>query len=96
MLFQAWTAGEHRNIAGRPTDVRRRKAKYIRRRSVEAGDAEVSSQDNDGNFNGIKDVNEISRGRVYVRVVTSDPVVTGPAATGRNARRRHQAAFAAV
>ena len=70
--------------------------KHIRRRLIEARDHEVASQDDDGNFNGIEDVDQIGRSRVCGRVVTADRSETSPAAIERDALRRHQAAPEAV
>ena len=96
LLFQAGQAGEHRDIAGRPTNVRWREAKHTRRRLIEADEHKVASQHDDGNINGIKDVDRIRRRRVCGRVVTIDALETGPAVTERNAWRRHVAAAEAV
>ena len=83
MLFQAGQASEHRDIAGRPTNVRWGEAEHIRRCLIEARDDKVASHDDDGNFNGIKD---------FAQIVTIDPLETGPAAIERTALRRHRAA----
>src|SRR5262249_50439696 len=93
LLFQAGHAGEHRDIAGRPTNVRWQEAKQVRPRLIEAGDPKVASHDNDGNFNGIKDVDQIRR---CGRVVTIDPLQTGPAASSRNGLRHYRVVREAV
>ena len=63
LLFQAGQAGEHRDIAAGPAHVRSRETKPIRRRLIEARDYKVTSHENDGHFNGIKDVDQIDRCR---------------------------------
>src|SRR5712691_7559111 len=88
LLFQTGQAGEHRDIAGRPINVRWREAKHTRRRLIEADEHKVASQHDDGNINGIKDVGRIGR--------RPAPLETGPAVIGRNALRRHLAAAEAV
>ena len=88
LLFQTGQAGEHRDIAGRPTNVRWREAKHTRRRFIEADEHKVASQHDDGNIDGIKDVDEIGRSRA--------PLETGRAVIERNAWRRHVAAAKAV
>src|SRR5207248_3389634 len=92
LLFQAGEARERRDIAGRPTNVRWREAEHIRRRLIEASDHEIASHDDDGNVNGIEDVDQIGRSRVGGRVSIIDALETGPAATERDALRQHQAA----
>ena len=84
LLFQTRQAGEARDIAWRPTNVRWGEPKHIRRRLVEACDHEVASQDDDRNFNGVKDVDQIGRSRVCGRIVTVDCSETCPAAVGRD------------
>jgi hypothetical protein len=90
--FQTGQASENRDIAGRPANVRRREAKYIRRRLIEARDHEIASQDDDGKFNGIEDIDQIGRSRVPGRVITADCPETSPAAIERGGSRGHQAA----
>src|SRR6266699_3698231 len=88
LLFQTERAGEHRDIAGRPTNVRWREAKHAPRRLIETHEDKVASQHDDGNIDGIKDVDEIGGSRA--------PLETGPAVIERNALRRHLAAAEAV
>ena len=90
--FQTGQASENRNIAGSPANVRRREAKQIRRRLIEACDHEIASQDDDGNFNGIEDTDQIGRSRVRGRVVTADCPEISPAAIERDGLSGHQAA----
>jgi hypothetical protein len=92
LLFQTGQATENRNIAGRPANVRWREAKHIRRRLVEAPDHEVASQDDDGNFNGIEDIEQIGRHRVCGRVVAADCPETSPATIDGAGLSAHQAA----
>ena len=92
LLFQTGQASENRDIAGRPANVGWREAKHIRRRLIEARDHEVASQDDDGNFNGIEDIDQIGRSRVRGRVVTADCPETSPAAIERGGLSGHQAA----
>jgi hypothetical protein len=87
--FQTGQASENRNIAGSPANVRRREAKQIRRRLIEACDHEIASQDDDGNFNGIEDTDQIGRSRVRGRVVTAGCPETSPAAIERDGLSGH-------
>src|SRR5579871_496120 len=80
LLFQAGQAGEHRDIAGCPSNVRLREAKRLRPRLIEIGDSKVASKSDNRNFNGIKDVNEVGRIHTCGRGVTVDPSETVPAA----------------
>ena len=64
LLFQSWQAREHRDIAGRPPNVRWREAKHIRRRLIEPNEPEVAPNDDDGDGNGIKGVDRVGRGCV--------------------------------
>jgi hypothetical protein len=85
-------ASEKWDIAGRPAKVGWREAKHIRRRLIEARDHEVAPQDDDGNFKGIEDVDQIGSGRVCGSVVTAACPETGPAAIERGRLSGHQAA----
>ncbi len=92
LLFQAGQSSEHRDIAGRPTNVGWREAEHVRGRFVEAGNPEVSLHQDDGNFHGIEDVDQIGRSRACSRVVTSQRLETGPAAVDPDVSRHHGAA----
>jgi hypothetical protein len=85
-------ASENRDIAGRPTNVGWREPKHIRRRLIEARDHEVASQDDDGYFNGIEDIDQIGRSRIRGSVVTVDWPETRPVAIERGGLSGHQAA----
>ena len=53
---------------------------------------EITPQDDDGNFNGIEDIDQIGRSRICGRVVTADGPETSPAAIERRGLSGHQAA----
>ena len=88
-LLQTGQARQHRDIARRPTSVRRREAKRIRRRLVEARDREVALQCDDRNFNGVEDVDQIRRTRACGRLVTFQWSETSPAVRERDRLSSH-------
>src|SRR5262245_2601026 len=90
LTFQPEQAGEARNIAEEPTSVRRGKAKHILRRLVEARDREVAPQDDDRNFNGFENVDQIGRVRIYGRLVSVDRSKTSPAGGSSSHFRRYR------
>jgi hypothetical protein len=55
LFFETGNTGEHRDIAGRPTNVGWREAKHIRRWLIEPNEHKVASQDDDGNINSVED-----------------------------------------
>jgi hypothetical protein len=88
----AGQASEKRDVARRPANVGWREAKHIRRRLIEARDHEVAPQDDDGNFDGIEDIDQIGRSRVCGSVAAADGPETGPAAIECGGLSGHQAA----